>query len=103
MIVVKEFSRSRDQRLPGSFLRKKTLGTRLYAVFSLSSCFLLPAYAIRLHCTAFRNDAKKHPSVPFRNAIFRGIIATETCCFAQLLKVVHSVSDRCLKFRTAGY
>jgi hypothetical protein len=38
---------------------------------------------------------KKHLSVPFRNAIFRGIIATERCCFAQLLKVVHSVSDRC--------
>jgi hypothetical protein len=33
---------------------------------------------------------KKHLSVPFRNAIFRGIIATERCCFAQLLKVVHS-------------
>jgi hypothetical protein len=33
--------------------------------------------------------------VPFRNAIFRGIIATERCCFAQLLKVVHSVSDKC--------
>jgi hypothetical protein len=42
-----------------------------------------------------RSDVKKHLSVPFRNAIFRGIIATEGCCFAQLLKVVHSVSDRC--------
>jgi hypothetical protein len=25
-------------------------------------------------------DVKKHLSVPFRNAIFRGIIATERCC-----------------------
>jgi hypothetical protein len=41
------------------------------------------------------NDVKKHLSAPFRNAIFREIIATERCCFAQLLKVVHSVSDRC--------
>jgi hypothetical protein len=51
--------------------------------------------AIRLHCTAFRKDMKKHLSVLFRNAIVRRIIATERCCFAQLLKVVHSVSDRC--------
>ena len=28
-------------------------------------------------------------------ALVRGIIATERCCFAQLLKVVHSVSDGC--------
>ena len=42
-----------------------------------------------LHRTAFRGDVKKHLSVPFRNAIFRGIIATERCCFAQLLKVVY--------------
>ena len=34
-------------------------------------------------------------SVPFRNAIFIGVIVTERCCFAQLLKVVHSVSDMC--------
>ena len=44
---------------------------------------------------AFRSDVKKQLSVPFRNAVFRGIIATERCCFAQLLKVVHSVSGRC--------
>jgi hypothetical protein len=32
----------------------------------------------------------------FRNAIFGGMISTEGCCLAQLLKViVHSVSDRC--------
>jgi hypothetical protein len=34
-------------------------------------------------------------SVPFRHAIFRGIIAMERCCFAQPFKDVHSVSDRC--------
>jgi hypothetical protein len=50
---------------------------------------------LTLYWIAFRNDVKKHLSVPFRNAIFRGIIATERCCFAQLLKAVHSVSDRC--------
>ena len=49
---------------------------------------------LALYRIAFRSDVKKHLSVPFRNAIFRGIIATERCCFAQLLKVVHSVSDR---------
>jgi hypothetical protein len=43
----------------------------------------------------FRSEVKKHLSVPFRNAIFRGIIAMERCRFAQLLKVVHSVSDTC--------
>jgi hypothetical protein len=48
-----------------------------------------------LYPIAVRSDVKKHLSVPFRNAIFRGIIATERCCFAQLLKVVYSVSDRC--------
>jgi hypothetical protein len=48
-----------------------------------------------LYRITFRSDVKKQLSVPFRNAIFRGIIATERCCFAQLLKVVHSVSDRC--------
>jgi hypothetical protein len=50
--------------------------------------------ALTLYQIAFRSDVKKHLSVPFRNAIFRGIIATR-CCFAQLLKDVHSVSDRC--------
>ena len=49
-----------------------------------------------LYQIAFRIDVKKHLSIPFRNAIFRGIIATERCCFPQLLKVVHSVSDSCL-------
>jgi hypothetical protein len=52
----------------------------------------------RLHsCTGWFSVAtwkKTQLSAPFRNAIFRGIIATERCCFAQLLKVVHSVSDR---------
>jgi hypothetical protein len=47
-----------------------------------------------LYQIAVRSDVKKHLSVPFRNSIFRGIIATERCCFAQLLEVVHSVSDR---------
>jgi hypothetical protein len=41
----------------------------------------------------FRSDVKKHLTVPFIGTLFfRGIIATERCCFAQLLKVVHSVS-----------
>jgi hypothetical protein len=40
-------------------------------------------------------------SVRFRNAIFRGIIATERCCFAQLLKVVYSVLDRCFLARSS--
>jgi hypothetical protein len=49
-----------------------------------------------LYQIAFLSDVKKHLSVPFRNAIFRGIIARERCCFHQLLKVVHSVSDSCI-------
>ena len=44
-------------------------------------------YVYTLHRIASRRDVKKHLSVPFSNAIFRGIIATERCCFAQLLKV----------------
>jgi hypothetical protein len=52
-----------------------------------------------LYRIAFRSDVKKHLSVPFRNAIFGGIIATERCCFAQHLKIVHSVSDRCFFVR----
>ena len=52
-------------------------------------------YVYTLYRIASRSDVKTHLSVPFSNAIFRGIIATERCCFAQLLKVVHSVSDRC--------
>ena len=51
-------------------------------------------FRLRLHRIAFLSDVKKHVSVPFMNANFRRIIATERCCFAQLLKVVHSVSDR---------
>jgi hypothetical protein len=57
---------------------------------------ILSEAMLTLSRMAFRGDVKKHLSVPFRNAIFRGIIATERCCFAQLLKVVHSVSDRYL-------
>ena len=34
-------------------------------------------------------------TVPFRNAIFREFLATERSCFAQLPKVIHSVSDSC--------
>ena len=45
---------------------------------------------LTLYQIAFRSDVKKHLSVPFRNAIFRGIIAKERCCFAQLLKVVYN-------------
>ena len=36
---------------------------------------------ITLYRIHFRSDVKKHLSVPCRNAIFRGIIATEKCCF----------------------
>ena len=52
---------------------------------------------LRLHSVpdSFPRDVKKHLSVPFRNAIFRGIVATERCCFSQLLKVVQYVSGRC--------
>jgi hypothetical protein len=49
-----------------------------------------------LHRIAFHSDVKKHISVASRNAIFRGIIAKERCCFALLLKIVHSISDRFL-------
>ena len=38
---------------------------------------------------------KKLLALPFRNAIFRGTTATEICCFAQVLQLVHSVSNRC--------
>jgi hypothetical protein len=51
---------------------------------------------LTLYQIAFLSDVKKQLSVPFRNAIFRGIIARERCCFPQLLKVVHSVSDSCI-------
>jgi hypothetical protein len=50
---------------------------------------------LHLYRIAFRSDVKKHLSIPLGNAIFRGIIATERCCFARLLKVVHSAADRC--------
>ena len=33
----------------------------------------------------------------------RGIIATERCCFALVLKFVHSVSDRCFHAATGSY
>jgi hypothetical protein len=47
---------------------------------------------LSLYLVALRSDVRKHLSVPFGNAIFTGIIATERCCFVQLLKVVYSVS-----------
>jgi hypothetical protein len=53
---------------------------------------------LRLHLyrIVFRSDMERHLSVPSRNAIFREIIATERCWFAQLQKVEHSVSNiRC--------
>ena len=55
-------------------------------------------YVIAYRSSRRRSDVEK---TPICNAIFRGIIATERCCFAQLLKVVHSVSDRC--FFAPGY
>jgi hypothetical protein len=75
-----------------------------YCTHSLSNSYLLAPFneihSTRLHILAasfriaFHSDAIL--SVPFRNAIFRRIIiATLRCCFAQLLKVVHFVSDRC--------
>jgi hypothetical protein len=58
-------------------------------------CIHTSHYVYTVYQIDFRSDVRKHLSVPFRNVIFRGIIAKERCCFAQLLKVVHSVSDRC--------
>jgi hypothetical protein len=58
------------------------------------SVIVLSLATFTMYRITFRSDVKKHLSVPFRNAIFIGIIATERGCFAQLLKVVHSVSDR---------
>jgi hypothetical protein len=46
-------------------------------------------YEFTLYGITFRSHVKKSISVPIKNAIFRGIIATERCCFAQLLKVVY--------------
>jgi hypothetical protein len=45
-----------------------------------------------LYRVVFRSDVKNTSPIRtfYRNAIFRRIIATEKCCFAQLLKVVHS-------------
>ena len=51
---------------------------------------------LTLHRIAFCGDVrKKHLSVLLGTLFSEPIIATERCCFAQLLKVVHSVSDRC--------
>jgi hypothetical protein len=54
---------------------------------------------LRLHLyteytVAFGSDVRNtYPAYLLgRLSIFRGTIATERCCFAQLLKVVHSVS-----------
>jgi hypothetical protein len=46
-------------------------------------------YEFTLYGITFRSHVKKPISVPIKNAIFRGIIATERRCFAQLLKVVY--------------
>jgi hypothetical protein len=46
----------------------------------------ISGYVYTVQDIAFRSDLKKYLS--FRNAIFRGIIATERCCFSQPLKVV---------------
>jgi hypothetical protein len=48
------------------------------------------AFTLERKLKASRCDVKKNTyCIPFRNAIFRGIIPTERCCFVQLLKVVH--------------
>ena len=50
-------------------------------------------YMATLYLVVFRSDVRNTSPIRtfYRNAIFRRIIATEKCCFAQLLKVVHSV------------
>ena len=64
------------------------------AILLLVSRYLLILGYVSAEPESFPYRREKHLSVPFRNSIFRGIIATERCCFAQLLKGVHSVSNR---------
>ena len=62
-------------------------------VYSSRTMPILLRLRLHLYRIAFRSNVKKHLSAPFRNSIFIGMIATGRCCFSQLLKGVHSVSD----------
>jgi hypothetical protein len=74
---------------------------RYYLSARQASAYIFVLYQNACPCNsdyvhiAFRSDIKNTYPYVLGIAIFRGIIATERCCFAQRLKVVHSVSDRC--------
>jgi hypothetical protein len=57
----------------------------------LISCMSDKRFQASLHCIGYSFLSNLLGTLFFRGIIF---IATERCCFAQLLKVIHSVSDR---------